>query len=241
MDFNPPLQQAILLRRYKRFLADVELVTTGEHITVHCPNTGSMDTCFEAGDVVYLSKSKSKTRKTSHSWEVTRTKTGMVGINTHFNSALVHEALQAGCIKELAGYKGVRPEATYAKGVRFDFLLSKHQSGWPDGFCEVKNATLYDTPAKAVRFPDAVTLRGQKHLRALEQVMAEGKKAFLLFVVNREGAEVFAPAHQIDPTYAKLLRRAHAKGLGVLAYPTRFALPHAMRLSKTPVPVDLSL
>ena len=212
MNLPHPLYEATLIRRYKRFLADVQLLD-GEIITVHCPNSGSMMGCAEPGSAVLLSRSLNEKRKLPFTLELIRAGGYWVGINTMRPNHLVREAVSQGMIPELCGYQEIRSEVRYGTNSRIDLLLSG-----PGCTCyvEVKNVTLLNN--KSALFPDAVTTRGQKHLHELMQVVQSGGRGVIFFVVQREDAETFGPADSIDPTYGKLLRLAIQNGVEALAY-----------------------
>ncbi|HKS13802.1 MAG TPA: DNA/RNA nuclease SfsA [Pseudomonas sp.] len=218
MALFPELEQARLLRRYKRFLADIELAN-GEQITIHCPNTGSMLNCMREGGQVWFSRSNDPKRKLPGTWEISETPQGRLAcINTGRANGLVEEALRAGRISELAGFSTLRREVAYGQeGSRVDFRLE-----FPEGpaYVEVKSVTLGypDTPVAA--FPDAVTQRGAKHLRELAALARQGIRAVQLYCVNLTGIEAVRPADEIDATYAEALRAAVADGVEVLAYGT---------------------
>lgn len=213
------------MRRYKRFLADVQLAD-GSEVTVHCPNSGSMMGCAEPGSTVLLSRSANLARKYPFTWELVKVGTTWVGINTGRPNSLVREAVCEGTVPELAGYDTIRPEVRYGKNSRIDLLLSG-----PAGLCyvEVKNVTLVD--GETARFPDAVTKRGQKHLLELVQVVREGGRGVIFFVVQRGDARRVEPADGIDPEYGRLLRRAVEQGVEALAYQARVE-PEGIRLAK---------
>ncbi|MDD2335354.1 MAG: DNA/RNA nuclease SfsA [Geobacteraceae bacterium] len=212
MRLPQPLYEATLIRRYKRFLADVR-IPDGETITVHCPNSGSMKGCAEPGSPVLLSRSNNQKRKLSFTLELIRINGHWVGINTMRPNHLVREAISQGTIPELSGYHDIRSEVPYGTNSRIDLLLSG-QSG--SCYVEVKNVTLLC--GESALFPDAVTTRGQKHLRELMQVVQTGGRGVIFFVVQREDAQTFGPADSIDPNYGKLLRLAIQNGVEALAY-----------------------
>ncbi|WP_309045061.1 DNA/RNA nuclease SfsA [Marinobacter sediminicola] len=216
MKFPEPLIEGRLIRRYKRFLADVRL-PDGEEVTAHCPNTGSMLGCQPPDGRVWLSRSNNPARKLPFTWELVETAPGMLAcVNTARPNAQAREAIEGGRIHELAGYSHVRSEVKYGEEKsRIDLLLSGHNSE-PDAWVEVKNATLEESGQGF--FPDAVTTRGQKHLRELMAQVALGDRAVLLFVVNHTGIETVRPADHIDPHYGQLLRQACDAGVEVLAY-----------------------
>jgi sugar fermentation stimulation protein A len=211
---NEPLLEGFLVRRYKRFLMDIRL-DGGRVVTVHCPNSGSMTGCLKEGARVLASPSRNPKRKLSHTAEWIQMEDGWVGINTHLSNKIVGEALRAGAVPELSGYDEVRAERPYGRCSRADFLLSA--SGRRDCYVEVKNTTLPGRE-QAVAFPDAVTLRGQKHLDELMDAAGNGKRAVMFFLVNRPGGRYFKPARTIDPVYAAKLAAAAAAGVEVLSY-----------------------
>lgn len=228
MEFHPPLQPATLIKRYKRFLADVTL-PNGEEITIHCANTGAMTGCATPGDTVWYSTSDNTKRKYPHSWELTQTARGhFICINTLRANQLVAEALTKKCIPELSEYSEIKPEVKYgAENSRIDFFLSHNEL--PDCFIEVKSVTLLDDNQGF--FPDAVTLRGQKHLRELMHIAKEGKRAILLFVALHTGIHVASAAAHIDKKYAQLLEEARQSGVEVLCYQADITVQQ-MSLSK---------
>ncbi|BCD96901.1 DNA/RNA nuclease SfsA [Marinagarivorans cellulosilyticus] len=214
MIFTPNLQKARLVRRYKRFLADV-ILPDGQEITVHCPNTGSMKNCVVEGSDCWLLYSDNPKRKYAYTWQLATTPTGHIAcVNTHVANKVIGEALAQGVIPELAGYADVRPEVKYGEGSRVDFLLSG--DSLPACFVEVKSVTLLDDGQGC--FPDAVSTRGQKHLRELMAVAAQGQRAVLLFCVLHSGIDSVSAAAHIDPVYAQLMSDAIASGVEVIAY-----------------------
>lgn len=212
----PPLANGILLRRYKRFLADIRLAD-GREITIHCPNTGAMTGCANEGDTVWFSTSDNPKRKYAHTWELTETAAGhFICVNTTRANALVHEALAQKRIDELADYTVILPEQKYGnENSRIDFLLKA--DGMADCFVEVKSTTLLTENGLGM-FPDARTERGQKHLRELCTMIEQGKRAALFFAVLHTGITQFAVARHIDPVYAELFEKATACGVQVLCY-----------------------
>ncbi|EJD6042599.1 MULTISPECIES: DNA/RNA nuclease SfsA [Providencia] len=215
MEFNPCLKSATLIKRYKRFLADVTL-PNGEEITIHCANTGAMTGCATPGDTIWYSTSDNPKRKYPYSWELTQTANGdFICINTLRANQLVAQALAEKHIPELSEYSVIKPEMKYgSENSRIDFFLSN--SELPDCFIEVKSVTLLENGHGF--FPDAVTLRGQKHLRELSQIAKEGKRAILLFVALHTGIHVASAAAHIDKKYAQLLEEARQSGVEVLCY-----------------------
>lgn len=235
MQFDPPLQSGILIRRYKRFLADVRLAD-GSEITVHCPNTGSMKNCADPGSRVWFSDSGNDKRKHRHTWELVQMQDGaIVGINTGRANALVLEVLQSGIIDALSGYETIRSEVKYgSENSRIDLLLEA--DGRPSCFVEVKSVTLREGTVGF--FPDAVTERGRKHLRELINVVEQGQRAVLFFCVQHTGVSVVKPADHIDPAYGKQLREAAESGVEVLAW--RWQLSPQGAIVECALPVDLS-
>lgn len=216
MKFPEPLVEGRLIRRYKRFLADVRL-PDGTEITAHCPNTGSMLGCQPENARVWLSRSDNPKRKLPYTWELVEAVPGRLAcVNTARPNAQALEAVQAGVVVELSGYPAARPEVKYgAEKSRIDLLLSGHESA-ADAWVEVKNVTLAENGQGF--FPDAVTERGQKHLRELMAQVEQGDRAVLFFVVNHTGIETVRPADQIDRKYGELLREACDAGVEVIAY-----------------------
>lgn len=216
MRFEQPLEEGRLLRRYKRFLADIESAG-GERLTIHCPNTGSMLNCMSEGCRVWFSRSNDPKRKLPGTWELSETPQGRLAcVNTARANRLVEEALLAGDIAELAGFTALRREVAYGvENSRADFRLE-----YPTGalFIEVKSVTLGFDETAVAAFPDAVTLRGAKHLRELAALAREGIRAVQLYCVNLSGGEAVRPADEIDPAYGKALREAAQAGVEVLAY-----------------------
>ncbi|MDP3847275.1 MAG: DNA/RNA nuclease SfsA [Pseudomonas sp.] len=216
MQFEPTLEQGRLLKRYKRFLADIE-TASGELLTIHCPNTGSMFNCMQEGGAVWFSRSNDPKRKLPGTWELSETPQGRLAcVNTGRANALVEEALWVGVITELNGFTGLRREVPYGEErSRIDFRLD-----YPSGpaFVEVKSVTLGFADSSVAAFPDARTERGAKHLRELATLARNGVRAVQLYCVNLSGIEAVRPAAEIDPAYAQGLREAVAAGVEVLAY-----------------------
>ncbi len=233
MRFDTPLVGGRLVKRYKRFLADVVL-DDGTELTAHCPNTGSMLGCQAPGSRVWLSRSDNPKRKYAYTWELVEVDGGvLVGINTGRSNALVREAVEAGVIRELGGYEAIRGEVRYgSEGSRVDFLLSG-ASG--ECYVEVKNVTAAVADGVAL-FPDAVSARGTKHLRELMgAVRSEQRRAVLCFCVQRTDVTEVRPADHIDPEYGRTLREAIAAGVEAVAYRARMGAD-AVAL-EAPVPV----
>ncbi|WP_217476421.1 DNA/RNA nuclease SfsA [Stutzerimonas stutzeri] len=216
MRFTTPLEQGRLVRRYKRFLADV-ITDEGEHLCIHCPNTGSMLNCMGEGARVWFQRNSDPKRKLPGTWELVETPQGRLAcVNTARANRLVEEALLAGVISELVGFTALKREVAYGvENSRVDFRLD-----YPAGpaFVEVKSVTLGFGDTAVAAFPDAVTTRGARHLRELAALAREGIRAVQLYCVNLSGIEAVRPASEIDPLYAEALREAAAAGVEVLAY-----------------------
>jgi sugar fermentation stimulation protein A len=241
MRFSSPLVAGTLIRRYKRFLADVAL-EDGRVVTAHCPNSGSMLSVDAPGAPVWLSPAPGAGRKLRYTWELIQVGGALVGVNTGRPNGLVEEAIRAAAIPELAGYSSIRREVRYGRNSRIDLLLEGE--GRPTCYVEVKNVTMKRTlDAEApVEFPDAVTERGVKHLVELAKRVGAGDRAAMLYLAQREDGRRLAIAADIDPAYARTLRRAMARGVEVLCYgcrvstaeirvggPLAFARPEARR------------
>jgi sugar fermentation stimulation protein A len=218
MRLPAPLIPATLVRRYKRFLADVVL-PSGEEITVHVANPGAMIGLNAAGARVWLSKSNNPARKLPYSWELVEVDFGstleLVGVNTGHPNGIVAEAIAEGAIPELAGYASVRREVKYGKNSRVDFLLESPDR--PPCYVEVKNVHLMRQRGLA-EFPDCVTARGAKHLDELAGMVAQGHRAVMLFLIQIGSADRFALATDIDPAYARGFERAQVAGVEAVAY-----------------------
>lgn len=223
MRFPSPLERGRLLRRYKRFLADVVL-DGGETVTAACPNTGAMLGLCSPGLPVWLSTSPNPQRKYPRTWEMVEAGLGagahFVGINTGRPNAIVAEAIAAGSILELAGYENLVREVRYGKASRIDILLS--DSAGRRVYVEVKNAHMMRRSGLA-EFPDCVTLRGRKHLADLSAMAEEGHRAVMVFLVQRSDAEAFEIARDIDPAYGAALDRARSAGVEALVYRCRLS------------------
>lgn len=229
MRFFPELEQGRLLVRYKRFLADIE-TASGEQLTIHCPNTGSMLNCMMPGGRIWFSRSSDPKRKLPGTWEISETPQGRFAcINTGRANALVEEALRAGTISELAGFTALKREVAYGlEKSRVDFRLE-----YPEGFLylEVKSVTLGFDDSPVAAFPDAVTQRGARHLRELAALARDGVRAVLLYCVNLTGIEAVRPAEEIDPAYAAALKEAIGAGVQVLAYGVQLT-PEEIRIDR---------
>lgn len=234
MKYSSPLQRVTLVKRYKRFLGDVVLAD-GRQITVHTPNTGSMLGCSEPGSPIWIRDSGSETRKYRFSWELSELASGvLVGVNTGLANQLVVEAVRNGLVASLNGYAQLRTEVPYGQErSRIDILLENGDA--PPCYIEVKNVTARS--GDHAIFPDAVTVRGTKHLRELMQMVKEGRRGVIFFCVQREDVTVFRPAAEIDPLYAETLKQAVAAGVEAIAW--RAAITPSEVVLSQPLPVEL--
>ncbi|MDA8017383.1 MAG: DNA/RNA nuclease SfsA [Thermoanaerobaculia bacterium] len=225
-----------LIRRYKRFLADVELAT-GETITVHCANSGSMKGCSEPGRPVLISDSRNPKRKLRHTLEMIRMGRTWVGVNTANPNRAVAAWIENGRIAELAGYPYQRREVPYGENdrSRIDVLLEDPDGGRPRCWVEIKNTTW--RVGEHAAFPDAVTTRGQKHLRELAGVVEQGERGVMFFFVGRADCTRFRPADEIDPDYGRILRSVVEKGVEPIAFRMRFTRQRIELMER--IPVDL--
>lgn len=214
MKLPVPLIRGRLVRRYKRFLADIEL-DNGDKVVAHCANTGSMMGINTPGLTVWLSTHNNPRRKLAYSWELVEIDGGLVGINTAYPNRIAAEAVAASLIGELTDYTSIRREVPYGRSSRIDLLLQR-QSG--EGcYVEVKNVNLCRKSGRA-EFPDAVTARGLKHLQELTRVVEQGGRAVMLFIVQRQDCHHFALAGDIDPAYKSGFEVARAQGVEALCY-----------------------
>ncbi len=231
MKWVTPLSEAILLKRYKRFLADIEL--NGEQFTVHVPNTGSMQSCWEPNWKCAVSKSENPNRKLGHTLELIWNGESWIGVNTANANKLVKLWLERNEIPELAGYSELYPEKKINES-RIDFYQDGHPT-LPPCYIEVKNVTL--KLDHVAQFPDSVSVRGQKHLRELMELKKMGFRAVMLFVVQREDVSLFRPASGIDPVYGRLLKEAKEAGVEILVYQCKMDLSE-LKLG-APLPFEL--
>lgn len=231
MRFPSPLTEGTLVRRYKRFLADVQL-PSGEIVTVHCANPGSMIGLAEPGMRVLLSRAANPARKLPWSWELVEADGALVGINTAHPNRIVEDAIASGAIGELAGYDTIRREVRYGINSRIDLLLSA--AGRPDTYVEVKNVHLSRRKGLS-EFPDSVTARGAKHLAELSAMVAAGHRAAMFYLIHRGDTDAFALARDIDPAYAAAFDRALAAGVEMLAYGCRVSADGVEIAGRIPV------
>lgn len=218
MEFPDPLLRGTLVRRYKRFMADVVLDGAGT-VTAHCANTGAMLGVQEPGSEVWLSPAKNPDRKLRYSWEMIRVGDGLVGINTGHPNRILSEAISAGAIPELAGYGGLRREVKYGRNSRIDILLEDGDApgAKPDCYVEIKNVHLMRTPGVA-EFPDSVSTRAAKHQGELADMVEAGARAVVVYLCQRTDCESFRLADDIDPDYAAASKAARARGVEALCY-----------------------
>lgn len=228
MKFTPALEKATLLKRYRRFLTDVE-TDNGEIITIHCPNTGSMLNCLLPNSEAWYQPSTDPNRKTKGTWVIATTPFNRIAnVNTHLANALVEEAIENGTIDLGRPYSKLQREVKYgSENSRIDLRLT-HQNNdeeMPDSYTyiEVKSVTLGFADSDIAAFPDAITTRGTKHLRELTELAQNGIHAVLLYCVNLEGITAVRPADEIDPEYGKALRLAVQSGVKVCAYATKIS------------------
>ena len=222
MEFPDPLSPGRLIKRYKRFLADVEIPSpdgTTRQITAHCPNPGAMTGLSDPDSEVWLSPARNPDRKLKFTWEVIRVGPHMVGINTGHPNAIAREAIEAGQIPELVGYQSLRREVKYGENSRIDILLEDPDR--PPCYVEIKNVHLR-RDARAINglaeFPDSVTARGAKHLRELARCVTGGARAVMLYVVQRNDCESFRLADDIDPNYVAEFQQARHLGVEAICY-----------------------
>jgi sugar fermentation stimulation protein A len=226
-----PQYSGKLIKRYKRFLADIKL-DNGKAILAHCPNSGSMKSCNMPGSLVIVSKSDNPKRKLEYTWELIQVNGSWVGINTNHPNKLVHEGITTGKIKELQGYSYIKSEVIYGDHSRVDLLLEDVKRKC---FIEVKNVTLVENGT--AMFPDAETKRGQKHLRELTKMIREGHRSVIFFVVQRLDGKVFKPADHIDKAFGEILRQATREGVEAIAYQASVS-PQIIELFQR-IPIEL--
>ena len=212
MKFNKNLIVGKLIKRYKRFFVDVQI--DNEIVIAHCPNTGSMKGLLDKGNKVYISQNDNPKRKLKYTLEIIKVKKNLVGVNTHFANKIAHHGLSNNLVKEISNNDSIKAEVFFNKETRFDFLVEKNTQKI---FVEVKNVTLF-RDENIAEFPDAVTSRGSKHLRALIDATKNGYKSYLLFLVQIQGAENFKIAKDIDKEYYENYLVAKKAGVIFLAY-----------------------
>lgn len=216
MKFEHKLIKGILIKRYKRFLADVQL-ENGDIVTAHCANSGSMMGLKDAGSPVWLSPATNPKAKLNYKWEMVEVNDTLVGINTAHPNKLVQDAITDGTISELEGYQALRREMKYGQNSRIDIFLSESTLGDDNCYVEVKSVTLSRQKAIA-EFPDSVTARGTKHLQELTQMVADGYRAIMVYLIQRDDCTEFRIADDIDPTYAAALKSALENGVEAVCY-----------------------
>jgi sugar fermentation stimulation protein A len=226
MQIEQPVLQGRLLRRYKRFLADIEL-ENGEVIVAHCPNTGSLKGCTPERARAVLRDSQDPKRKLRYTLQTIEVEGGWVNVDTGLPNKLVPEAIAAGKVPALKGYSSIRTEVKYGKNSRIDVLLEKDDGS--KCYVEVKNTTLAN--GKRSMFPDAVTERGRKHLVELRDMVEEGHRAVMFYCVSRSDVSSFSVADEIDPKYGEVLREVVEAGVEMLAYST-IVTPDSFELGK---------
>ena len=212
MEFNKSLIKGKLLKRYKRFFADIKL--NKKIVVAHCPNTGSMRGLLEVGNEVFISKNDDPKRKLKYTLEIIKVKKNLVGVNTHFANKIAHHGLSNNLVNELKNNDTIKPEVFFNKETRFDFFIEKNEQKI---FVEVKNVTLF-RDKKIAEFPDSITSRGSKHLKTLIDAIKKGYKTYLLFLVQIEGVEHFKIAKDIDKEYYENYLLAKKAGVNFLAY-----------------------
>jgi sugar fermentation stimulation protein A len=227
MEFSGKLVHGTLIKRYKRFLADIKL-DDGTEVVAHCTNSGSMKSCLENGAEVYLTPVNDPKRKTKFTWEMIKINGDWVGINTGNPNKLAFEAISEGTIPELSGYLNLKREVKFGDS-RFDVFAENEKE---QCFIEVKNVSLKE--GNYALFPDSVTTRGQKHLRTLMEVKAKGMRAVMLYIIQRSDVKIFAPAAEIDKKYAALLKEAVNKGVEVIAMQVKVTPEKIELLKKLP-------
>ncbi|WP_457552077.1 DNA/RNA nuclease SfsA [Desulfobacula sp.] len=228
----PPLIKGVLIRRYKRFLADIKL-ESGEMVTAHCPNSGSMKGCAIPGSPVWLSESDNPKRKYKYTWELIKLPETMIGINTLLPNKLVKQAIENDMIKELSGYDRVKAEVKTSSHTRLDLVLEKGEK--EKCYVEIKNCTLVEQGM--AMFPDAVTTRGQKHLDELERLVSLGHRGVIFFLIQRMDAKMFKPADMIDKVYAQKLKKVVRNGVESIVRDTTITR-HMIKIANA-IPVDL--
>jgi sugar fermentation stimulation protein A len=234
MKFTSPLIPGTLIKRYKRFLADIEL-ESGDIITAHCANPGAMLGIKDPGLRVWVTHNPSPSRKLHYTWEIVEADNTLIGTNTHLPNKIAHEAITAGVVSQLTGYSEILTEVKYGENSRIDLLLKAPNK--LDCYVEVKNVHLkqHDTAL----FPDSVTKRGTKHLQELMKMAHQGHRAVMLYVIQRNDCKNFAPAAKIDPVYAENYIKARENGVECYAYECEVS-HEEIRLSHQIISIDIA-
>ena len=217
MNFENKLISGVLVKRYKRFFADVKI--NNKIVTAHCPNSGSMMGLLSEDNKVWITEAINKKRKLKYTLQIIKDNESMVGVNTHFTNKIVNHALQNNLIKDFSKNIKIKSEQMFGDHTRFDFFLEEKNK---KSYLEVKNVTL-KRKSKVAEFPDSVTTRGTKHLNELINATKKGFKAYMLFVIQRNDCEKFEIANDIDPTYAKTLINAVKNNVKILCYDCKFS------------------
>jgi len=226
----PDLISGTLIKRYKRFLADIKL-QNGKTVTAHCPNSGTMKKCSEPGRTVFISHNNNPKRKLQYTWEMIDMPTSLVGVNTMIPNRLVKTSIENKLVSKLNNYDTIKPEITVSDKSRLDLFLT-NKSGKEKCYVEVKNCTLVENGIAS--FPDAVTKRGLKHLVELQKLVAQGNRCVMFYLIQRMDAKIFKPADAIDPDYGKELRKAIKNGVEILVYDVRIDLKKILLNKKIP-------
>ena len=231
----PTLIPGRLVKRYKRFLADVELenveLENKKIVIAHCPNSGSMKGCATPGAPVWISQSDNPKRKLKYTWELIQTEDSMIGVNTQIPNKLVKTSIENGLVPELKEYTKVKPEVKTSAHTRLDLLL-ENETG-KKCYVEIKNCTLVEDGT--AMFPDAVTTRGQKHLDELVSLKHQGHRAVIFYLIQRMDARVFTPAAMIDKVYAQKLKYAVENGVEIMTRDTFIDTRHISLRRAVPV------
>jgi len=225
----PQLTPGILVKRYKRFLADVRL-KNGDTVVAHCPNSGRMTSCCKPGRNVYLSYHDNPRRKLKYTWEMIEMPSSLVGVNTLVPNRLVALSIETGQVESLRGYDRIKKEVKVGKHTRLDLVLQKDARD--QCYVEIKNCTLVENGI--AQFPDAVTARGLKHLETLRQLVSDGYQGVIFYLIQRTDATLFKPADSIDLAYGKALRQAAADGVKILVYDVHINLQTIMLNKEIP-------
>ena len=219
MDFENELISGVLIKRYKRFFADIKL--ENKIVTAHCPNPGSMFKLLKKGNPVWITKSKNEKRKLKYTLQIIQVGDAKFCINTHITNKIVHESLEKKLIENLTEYNFIKPEKKFGSNTRFDFLLTSTKNN-KKAFVEVKSVTLSRKKGYA-EFPDAVTSRGKKHLENLILANKQGYESYIIYLIQIENCESFGIASDIDPEYSKIFKNALKKNVKALCYDCKFS------------------